>query len=156
MIEKIDIKVLNAADLVLYYDDFFNLFSENTKGHEIERVIDDSYIELKAKEIFQYLESGSAFFVGAFSQNILIGFIWGYKRIFFEEKRIYINSMIINKIYRGKKIGSMLLNELERLALSNNIYVLDVATASFKNDAINFYLKHGFISERIQFRKKII
>ena len=85
----------------------------------------------------------------------LIGFIWAYPRVFLEENRIYINALIIDKKYRGRGFGQMLVEEVEKYARENNIFVVDVSTASFKEEAINFYEKIGYVSERVQLRKSL-
>jgi ribosomal protein S18 acetylase RimI-like enzyme len=152
---SIKIKLLTHTDLSLYFIDFYILFSENTRGHEIKREIPESYIKQKVNELFSFLKSDNAFLLGAVHEEVLIGFLWAYKRVFFEEQRIYINSMIINETHRGNNVGKSLMKELEKIALANNISVLDVSTASFKQEAIKFYESLGFKSERIQFRKEL-
>ena len=147
---------MDRSGLETHFAEFLALFAENTRGHVIDQVIEDRYILFKARELFDYLEKEKAVLFGAFDQNKLIGFLWAYPRVFLEESRIYINAMIIADQYRGKGIGKLLVSELEKYAEENNILAIDVQTASFKTDAIEFYHKLGFVHERVQMRKSLV
>jgi ribosomal protein S18 acetylase RimI-like enzyme len=146
---------MNRAELEKHFSDFLTLFAENTRGHVIDQVIGDEYILGKARELLPYLESAKAVLFGAFDQNKLIGFLWAYPRVFLEESRLYINAMIVAEQYRGQGIGKLLVLELEKYARREKIPAIDVQTASFKIDAIDFYRKLGFEHERVQMRKSI-
>lgn len=153
--KKWPVQIINMsiADLKTHFKDFLDLFAENTRGHVTDQVIEDSYIKNKADETFDYLKKGQAILLGLFVNNKLAGFLWAYPRLFLEEQRLYINSLIIDKAYRGRQYGKALMDEIERIALEKNIYVIDVSTASFKTDAIRFYEKLGYKHERVQLRK---
>ena len=150
-----EVKQLDSALLKDYFNDFYTLFAENTRGHEQYKEITESYISGKANEIFKYIDNHDSVILGCIYENNLVGLLWSYKRVFLEEKRFYVNSMIIKDIYRGMGIGKKLMDELEIVALRNNIYTIDVSTSTFKVDSINFYENLGFTSERIQFKKDL-
>lgn len=149
------IKRMSSDDLKEHFNDFLLLFAENTRGHVVDQKIEDDYILLKAKDLIGYLNQDTAVLFGNFIKEKLVGFIWAYPRVFLEENRIYINALIIDSKYRGKGFGQMLVQEVEKYAQTNNIFVVDVSTASFKEDAINFYEKIGYVSERVQLRKSL-
>jgi ribosomal protein S18 acetylase RimI-like enzyme len=149
------IKKMAKNDLLEHFDDFFKLFAENTRGHVIDQTIGDDYIMGKAKELLDHLTDDKAVLFGVFINRNLVGFLWSYPRIFLEESRMYINSLIIDIHYRGKGFGKQLIDKLESYAISKGIFIIDVGTASFKKDAIKFYEQNGYISERIQFRKDL-
>lgn len=149
-----EIKIFDKSDLNEIFHSFYKLFLENTRGHAFpDQHISELYIKQKANELLDYLQNGTAIFFGAMENSDLAGFLWAYPRIFFEEKRIYINSLIVSEKYRGRGIGGQLADEFEKYALKHGFRIIDVATASFKTDAIRFYEKRGYVSERIQFRK---
>ena len=150
-----NIMLMNSTDLKNNFNVFYKLFAENTRGHVLDQFIDDEYILFKAKQLYDYLDAGNSFLFGLFIQETLCGFLWTYKRIFLEEERFYINSLIISRNHRGKGFGKLLISELERFAISKGVHVLDVSTAAFKFDAIGFYQKLGYQPERIQLRKAI-
>jgi ribosomal protein S18 acetylase RimI-like enzyme len=152
---QLEIRKMDHAELQEHFDDFLALFAENTRGHVIDQVIEDKYILFKARELFAYLDQGKAILLGAFAENKLVGFLWAYPRIFLEESRLYINAMIVADKYRGKGLGKMLVLQLEEYARENKIFAIDVQTASFKTEAIEFYRKLGFEHERVQMRKPL-
>ena len=151
----LEIRKMNAYELHIYFQNFLSLFAENTRGHVIDQEIKDEYIEYKARELFSYLENNHAVLFGAFHNNVLIGFLWAYPRVFLEEKRMYINSLIISEKFRGSGCGRLLLDAIEKHALDHGIFAIDVTTASFKTDAIYFYEKNGYKHERVQLRKSL-
>jgi ribosomal protein S18 acetylase RimI-like enzyme len=155
LFNPVKVFIMNANDLRKNFEAFYDLFAENTRGHVIDQKIDEDYIRRKANEIYDYLESGKAILIGAFENDKLIGFLWAYQRIFLEECRIYINSLIISDTYRGKGIGKLLVNELEKKARALKIPAIDVSTATFKKNTIKFYTDIGFEPERIQLRKPL-
>jgi len=154
-LKKYRIEMVDYTQLNKFFNQFLELFAENTRGHEKKRAITDDYIKSKAEEILKYLETGRALLFSAFDDDKIIGFLWAYPRIFFDEQRIYINSMIIKSDYRGKGLGRLLISKLEEYAKQMNIFIIDVSTASFKTDAIKFYEDLGFESERVQLRKEL-
>lgn len=155
ILHSLHISVMAREDYLNHFDAFYELFAENTRGHVIDQEIKDEYILQKAKEIHHYMETGDVLLLGMFDDSKLIGFLWAYKRIFLEELRYYINSLIVSDLYRGQGLGRLMIIELEKIAIQSGVHVIDVSTATFKTDAIRFYENLGFVSERIQLRKQI-
>lgn len=150
-----EIKIIDSEFLSEHYEEFYALFSENTRGHENEKVISELYITEKAMEIFKFMANENTIIIGSVFENEIVGILWAYKRVFLEENRIYVNSLIVKEEYRGMGIGKNLMSEMEKIALKNNIYTLDLSTSTFKVEAINFYENLGYESERIQFKKHL-
>ena len=92
---------------------------------------------------------------GAYDKSKLVGFIWGYPRNFFDEKRIFINCLVVNKEYEKQGIGKKLINRLEDFAKENKYDSIDLTVAPFNENAVGFYNHMGFESERIQMVKKL-
>ncbi len=149
------IKLLGLKEFEIYRNEIYSMFKENTQGHENKIIISDEYIKTKFYELENYFKSNNLIFLGCEFENNIIGFLWAYERIFIEEKRIYVNSFIIEEKYRSYGIGSALLKILEEIAKQRNIKVIDVSTSTFKENTIEFYKKNDFIPERIQLRKEI-
>lgn len=154
-IKDFAVKQIDTIFLKNHFDEFYSLFAENTRGHEQDKEISEEYIAFKANEIFKYMENDSSIVLASIFENKLVGVLWSYKRVFMEEKRIYINTLIIKDDYRGMGIGKDLMTEIERVALENNINTIDVSTSTFKTGAISFYENLGYTSERIQFKKDL-
>ncbi|MBN2382823.1 GNAT family N-acetyltransferase [bacterium] len=82
-----------------------------------------------------------------FSDNFPIG-------QFLLEKREWNNTMFIESIEiikneRGKGYGSLLMNEIYRIAEENNYRIIALETQTKNGKAIDFYYKHGYRIEGI-------
>src|SRR5699024_7018869 len=116
----------------------------------------DSFNKKKSNELFEYMDKNAAYVVGAFDDKKLIGFIWAYPRIFFIEKRLFINTLVVSKEYSGRGIGKSLISYLTSFAKKNlDITSLDVNVYPKNANAIGFYKHLGFEDERIQMKKEI-
>lgn len=110
----------------------------------------------KISELVDYISEDKAIVFGAFDDNLLIGFIWGYPRIFFLEKRIFINALIVDAQYKGNGIGKLLVNKLmEYCKNEKGYYSFDVMTNPNNINALGFYKHLGFIEEKIQLKMNL-
>ena len=153
--DGIIIEKWNWVNLQQHYPAFFELYVENTQGHELEKTISLEYIQKKAEQLPALFENNQIIFLAALNNNQLVGFLWAFPRTFIETQRICINAIIVNENYRGLKIGERLMTALENEAHQLGISEIDVATASFKQDTIAWYQKLGYLPERVQLFKKI-
>lgn len=64
--------------------------------------------------------------------------------LFTGEKYFFLNYFCVDKDYRCRGIGSELLNELEKLALQNNIDYMRFTSGNKRLDAHRFYKKRGY------------
>ena len=103
----------------------------------------------------EYLKEEKAFVYGAYNKQELVGFIWGYPHIFFDEKRIFINCLVVEKEYEKKGIGKKLINKINEYASKNKYDSIDLTVAPFNKNAVGFYEHIGFKSERVQMYKSI-
>lgn len=142
-------------NLEQHYASFFDLYAENTQGHENEKVISLAYIEKKAEEIQELFKKNQVIFLAAIIENQLAGYLWAYQRTFIETPRICLNSMLVDKRFRGNKIGEKLMLRIEEIAKSLDIKEIDVSTATLKQNTIDWYQRLGYIPERVQLFKKI-
>ena len=152
---KVKIKEINLNNFNEYFEEIIKLQYENSCLHFPNKIIDINNTRVKINSIWEYLKENKAYIYVATYENIIVGFIWTYPRIFFDEKRLYINSLIINSNYRGNKIGEQLVKTVEKKAKELNCDAIDVSTASFNEGGLKFYKKYGFIEERIQLFKNI-
>ena len=75
-------------------------------------------------------------------------------KIFDGEYRLLIEEMVVSENYRGKGVGSALLNEIENEAQNLNINVIKLTTGT-KLKANEFYKKHGYTHFENAYRKKL-
>ncbi|MCK4632033.1 MAG: GNAT family N-acetyltransferase [candidate division Zixibacteria bacterium] len=55
-----------------------------------------------------------------------------------------IDHLAVDENYRGKELGSELLSCVTKTAINRGTRILCVQTATWNNDAIRFYRRHGF------------
>ena len=152
---EIQIEEVRLGEFDKYKEELIKLQYENTCLHFPNKTIDIESTKEKIQSIKVYIEENKAFLFIAKDKNELVGFLWCYPRVFFDEKRIYINSLIVKSNYRGNKIGEKLVKKAEAKAIELNYDAIDVSTASFNNGGLKFYRKYGFLDERVQLVKNI-
>ena len=107
----------------------------------------------KMEELVSYLEQQKAYVYGAFDIDKLVGFIWGYQREFFYEKRMFINSLVVAKDYSKMGLGRKLIDTLKDFANNElSCEAIDVTVFPGNQNAMGFYEHLGFKPERIQMR----
>lgn len=110
----------------------------------------------KCEELEEYLKDDRAISYGAFDGTDLIGFVWAYNYPFRDDKnRLYVSIVYVDELYRGKSIGSKLLECVEEYARGNNYSSLFLHTEGHNFAAQGFYKSLGFSIERLQLEKKI-
>ena len=107
------------------------------------------------EEMKQFIEDKSAIIIGAFKEEELIGFIWGYKIIVNDKNRLHINYFIVNEKYRKQGIGTQLIEKIYEIANEIQIKEIELMVTSKNIIAVNFYKDQGFEVERIKLCKKI-
>ena len=87
--------------------------------------------------------------------NVIIGYI-DFKFRTKVTKYIFINQIMIDDKYRGKGYGKKLIMELVGLAKKNNFERVELNCWSFNENALKFYEKMGFISQRVILEKNLL
>lgn len=149
---SIDIKTIDMGLLQEKYEEFLTLKNYNSSLHFDKGDI-DGFNRKKLNELFEHLKQERAYLFGAFDGGRLVGFIWGYPRTFFDEKRIFINSLVVAKEYEKMGIGKLLVKRIGWFAKNElRCEALDVMVAKKNENAIGFYEHLGFKAERVQMR----
>lgn len=149
---NVDIKSIDTELLKEKFEEFILLKNYNSSLHFDKGDI-DRFNRQKTEELFEYLRQQKAYVFGAFEGDNLIGFIWGYPRIFFNENRIFINSLVVSKKYAKQGLGKRLIDTLAQFAKHElDCDALDVTVAPANVNAVGFYDHLGFKPERIQMR----
>lgn len=126
-----------------------NVLDENgilNNNEKLEKIIE---------EMEKYIDDKSAIIIGAFQEDELIGFIWGYKMITNDKNRIHINYFVVNEKYRKQGIGRQLIRKIYEIANELKIEEIELMVTAENITAVNFYKKQGFEVERIKLCKKI-
>jgi len=147
----------------LQYDDFM-LYRERIRDllvqiYDINFDVSHDYSinesNKKINLLDEYIKTNQAVLIGAVDGEKLVGFIWIYKHEYFGETRMHINQIIVDKEYKRKGIGKRLLEEAEKKAKELGIKVIDLFVSEKNAEAVNFYEKMGFVTER-RYLKKIL
>ena len=111
----------------------------------------DTYEDIK-----RFQKDNSAILIGAFDKDMLIGFLWAYKRNVFGKQRIHLSHIVINSEFRSHGIGSKLLHTLEDLAKSEGIKKIELLTTLQNTNTVEFYKAKGYQMTRVQFEKELV
>lgn len=135
---------LNKKVFELYINDLLKMAKIQNKENEKQRIFEN---------MIKYKEDETAIIQCAATKktNEIIGFIWAYKH----EKRIHVNYFYIKKAYRKKGIGNLLINKIYEIAQNQNIKEIELIVYPNNFNAITFYEKQGFQTERVQLCKRL-
>jgi len=121
---------------------FMDSFSYEDAVHKIEGLI-------------EHVSNGTAWVWGVFGKEGLVGYLWAYEHQFREEVRVYVNEIHVDRHYRNKGIGKLLLTAVEDQAKEKGYKALYIHTEGNNDVARSLYKKEGYVIERIQLRKEI-
>ena len=153
----IKIKETKIEEFDSIYEDLVKLQYQNSCIHFPKKTINiEKQTRPTIESIKEYMKENKAFLFVAVEndEKNILGFLWCYPRNFFDESRIYINSLIVKEEYRGKNIGTLLMEAAENKAQELKCDSIYVSTASFNEKALKFYKKQNYEEERIQLVKK--
>jgi ribosomal protein S18 acetylase RimI-like enzyme len=149
MKEDITIQQITSEKVITDRQEIIDLLKENLQVNIPEMKNIEIYVLEKLDQLVEFLKEKKAFVLGAYYQKTLIGFVWGYKM---EGNIIHISHLVVNRFFRGKGIGSNLLNAFEKNFGANMNISIIASTVNTK--AIDFYIKHGYEEKRVYLEKK--
>lgn len=132
------------------------IYENYNYGHEIEWYTMKEAL-CKAENLKEHIMDGTAIPYVAEIDNEIVGFVWGYPCADRGKTgRVYISILQVDEKHRGKKIGSLLVETIEKEAINKGYNKIWLHTDGYReNPAIKFYEKIGFDKERIQYVKDI-
>ena len=68
---------------------------------------------------------------------------------------IYVDEIIVNENYRGKKYGEQLMEYIEQIGKDHNCSRVDLDCWTFNTRGLHFYEKNGYTSQRTLFEKNL-
>lgn len=123
----------------------FNISEENQR----------EIISNKIYELGEYIKTNKAILLGAFTEDLLIGFIWIYNYKYYDENRVHINQLVIDANYRRKGVAKKLLSKAESIAVSLNASAIDLFVSESNNSALRLYENLEYIVERRYLNKPL-
>ncbi len=151
----IEIKRLNKEILDTYFDDILKLKNYSSSLHFKDSQKINEFNKSKINDIYKYLQEDKVVLFVALDINKIVGYVWGYPHEFFYEKRMYVNSLVVDEKYSRNGIGRNLLKTLEQYAKENNFMALDLNVSPQNESALHLYEKMNFEIERYQMRKEL-
>lgn len=81
----------------------------------------------------------------AINNDEVVGWVHAFQASYLESLPfVEIGGLVVDKNYRGKGIGKILLNEVKQWCMKQRVYRLRVRTQTTRHDAQRFYVSFGF------------
>lgn len=110
--------------------------AELPDGLELPKYEHADLLNIKA----HYLQTGGEFLVGLLDgEPVAMG---GYERV--DDATAKLKRFRVKKDLRGRGLGSLLLEEIERIATENGIGRIVLETVKFRPLTLRYYQKHGY------------
>lgn len=141
--------------------DFFDRLSEIDRSEFIDKVYEMRAGELQQKDIteeylgwstaelkeiqeqYRYELTRGGLAIGAFNEDILVGFgVLGHRLMGENLDQLHVDLMYVSRDFRRKGIGSEILNRMGTEAKSRGAAYLYISSAE-TNSAVSFYRKNG-------------
>ena len=148
--EIIDLK---NHDIEIYHDKMVDLLQQSFKQSFPNKTIEIQEFDNRLKKLKEYLAEGKTKVFSVIEEDSLCGFIWFFIK---DSNAIHINHFSINKDARGKGIGRKLIEAVEKFAFENQIDEIELLVTMSNDEAIGFYKKNNFKTERLVMKKRLI
>lgn len=105
--------------------------------------------------LIRYAEDGSAIIYCVFQENVIVGLLWAYRRSFMGALRIHVDEFVVSPACRGKGVGRLLMDALEKDAAAEKITEIDLLVSAASESGVAFYQRNGFVNERFWMKKNV-
>ena len=147
------IQRLSSDDVCKYRETLYKFMQMDfvqTYGKEA----DPAFVYSKLSGLESYLEKDAAFTLGAFQDDRMIGFLWGYAIDTPFEKVFHIAYIAVDENCRKMGIGKALINEVEKFIRDcDDINSIELIVGKRNENAVRFYEAIGFGPDRFIYRK---
>lgn len=135
-----------------FRNQIINIMQESEEvNYPYDRIPDDFGLK-EYEKLRNYFEKGKANIILLISDNSILSYVW----YFIKENRLHINEIATEKSSRGKGFGTRLLNYLINYAMDGNVGAIELFVLETNINAMNFYSKMGFISEKRLMRRDLL
>ena len=147
-IKKLDINlIVKSKERIKQYLDI--CLKENVPN------ITDEDVEKYFSNMEKFTEEGSAIVIGAFWDNVLVGFQWAYEVEYGGEKRLHSSFDCVDPQFQRRKIGTQMMEKLEEIARNKGITSIEAMCTAANKKAVEYHLNNGFEIERYKVVKKL-
>ena len=120
---------------------------------------EESFIKTMKKQVNKLHKKDSHIFISAIENTKLIGSVMGVicEELYGDCKPfLVLENMIVDKSYREKGIGKVLISELEKIATKRDCSQVILVTERNRVEAVKFYESVGYSSQtHLGFKKKL-
>lgn len=131
------------------------LLKETVIHNFFEYLPPQEYYKNTIENLYQYLAEEKAIVFLAIINEELSGWIWCHEIYRFEKRRLHIASFAVKENSRNNGIGENLFSTVEKYAKEHEIKGIDLMVTKSNKQAVRFYNKHGFETERFLMKKGI-
>lgn len=130
-------------------EDLNNVFDLLNELYENKLVYD-----IFSKIYKQKLDDKNCYYIVAVIDNKIVGVLTSELQVKLHRarKQSFIEDLIVDKDYRSKGIGKLLLNSAVDYAKDNDCEVVELTSYIKNNDAHRFYENNGFIKHSYKFK----
>lgn len=146
---------MNQADFPRWQLAISQLLFDSMKINFPGYKIDDGYCAAKCAEMDTYLRENKAVIYLAVSDGTLLGWIWLHEIRRVGKKRLHIAEIAVASSARRNGIGTRLLQVAESYAKSHGYAEMDLLVTESNSDAVRFYEKANYVSERRLMKKTL-
>ena len=149
-----EIRKLSNNDVIKYRVALSKLM-ELCFASTYEKATKESLIDEKINSLLIHTENGSAYPLGAFDNDQLMGFVWAYPVSTPVEIVFHVAYIAVSADAQGNGVGRQLLKAVESTAKSIGLSSIELIVGSRNNQAVQFYLGNDFYEDRLIMRKDL-
>ncbi len=142
----IEIRTLQAGDL----PQLAELYRELVDQESVSANMQDTFAKIQADDRYCLL--------GAFEEDVLAGSVMGiicYDLIGDCRPFMVIENVIVSDRFRGKKVGRLLMEELENFAVRQGCGYAILVSSGYRTEAHAFYESLGYTEDVRGFRRRL-
>lgn len=145
------IRIMSAQDIETYREPIYRYLDicfQTAYGKS-----DDDLINSKIDRAVGFINDGKAYVFGAFAENIMVGFLWGYPVEGPFETVFHIAYLAVDERERKKGIGKALISTAEAYAKELHFNHVELIVDAGNYNALGFYEHAGYKPDRYFMRK---
>lgn len=141
-------KRCDASDVVKNTEAFSDLFIRVYNVSFPDGVFTNAFGHERVKDLLSFVNDNTAILYGAFQDDKLAGFIWGYRRQVNDELRIHVPVLVVGEHYQRKGAARKLMELMKCYSNDNGIRIIEVMVTSTNEDALKYYANARFKEAR--------
>ncbi len=148
------IRELTAEDVNIHYGELHYLMEIGAQASFSQDISFDFY-DKKLNDMSKYIKDGSAFIAAAFNDSVIVGYLWAYPIQSPTGRKFHIAYVAVHHAFKGSGIGSALVDAAEQEARRRCISEIELSVSFSNKQAISFYSKHNYVTDRLILAKDI-